>query len=241
MTKSGLEKWRFLAPYLIVSNAVIPIVIAFVADMDRQTKIIQVVVLPVSLVFAFIYSMMSLRDPEWYRELNRHVVAQIRTELLGLIPVSLAVTKAEKDKLSEREIWKKLTGVFWEAIDSDPELVRHKEHFYANGVFYTTAIDICILLPAVSLIYSFLWLYRQEPLFLICSAACLGLGLLSWVLFLPSRRKRHLELSREQLDLLKRKKKDFIQDRFRDIVTEWRVEKAAQQLREQDVANRALH
>ena len=49
------------------------------------------------------------------------------------------------------------------------------------------------------------------------------------VLFLPSRRERHLELSREQLDMLKRKKRQFISDRFREIVTDWRIEKTAQQ------------
>jgi hypothetical protein len=51
--------------------------------------------------------------------------------------------------------------------------------------------------------------------------------LLSRLLVLPSCRKWHLELSSEQLDLLKRKKKDFIRDRFREIIVEWRTERQA--------------
>ena len=199
------------------------------ADLDRQTKVIQFVVLPASLIIAFFYSMMRLRDSEWFRELDRHVGALIRTELISLIPADLDITDDEKSHLRDKEIWKKLTGVFWEAIDSDSELVKQKEHFYANGIFYTTAIDLYILLPVVSLLYSGLWFYRQVPLFLICSIACIAIGLVSRVFFLPSRRRRHLELSGEQLDLLKRRKRDFISERFRNIVTEWRVEKAVQQ------------
>ena len=229
MTKSDLEKWRFRAPYVILSNAAIPLVMAFVSDMDERAKMIQLIVVPVSFGIAFVYSMMRCRDRKWYRELNQHVAALIRSELLALIPAELQVTDAEKRKLSEKEIWKKLTGVFWEAIDSDAELREHKQHFYANGVFYTSAIDLYILLPLISLVYIGLWLYRQELLFIIWAAACAVGALLGRMLFLPSRRKRHLELSREQLDLLKRKKRGFISDRFSEIVTQWRTEEDTQQ------------
>ena len=228
MTKSDLEKWRFRAPYFIVSNAAIPLVIGFISDMDAQAKMIQLVVVPVSLGIAFVYSMVRLRDSEWYRELNRHVAALIRSELLALIPAELQVTDDERRRLSEKEIWKKLTGVFWEAIDSDAELKEQKQHFYANGVFYTSAIDLYILLPPFSLLYSGLYLYRQEPLFIIWATVCVFVAVLSRALFVPSRRKRHLELSGEQLDLLKRKKREFVSDRYSEIVTDWRQEMEAQ-------------
>jgi hypothetical protein len=227
MTKSDLEKWRFRAPFVIVSNAIIPIVIVFTKNTDLETKIIQTLVLPVSWLIAFFYSAMKLRNSEWFRELDRHVGALIRNELLALIPDVLQVTEEERERLRKKEIWKKLTGVFWEAIDSDSELVRQKEHFYANGVFYTAAIDLYIILPMTSIVYSCLWIYKHEVMFLIYSCICLAVGVLSRFLILPSCRQRHLELSSEQLDLLKRKKRDFISDRFHDIVIEWREGQAA--------------
>ena len=228
MTKSDLEKWRFRAPLLIVSNAIIPIVIVLVRDADMETKIIQSAILPLSWVIAFFYSAMKLRNTEWFRELDRHVGALIRAELIALIPDALEITQQEKERLRKKEIWKKLTGVFWEAIDSDPELVRQKEHFYANGVFYTTAVDLYIILPITSIVYSCLCLYNQDLLFLIYSGICLAVGILSRVLILPSCRRRHLELSHEQLSLLRRRKAGFISDRFREIVSDWRTERSAQ-------------
>jgi len=228
MTKSDLEKWRFRTPFFIVSTAVIPIVIVLFGNPDAETRIIQFLVLPVSWLFAFFYSAMKLRDKKWHRELDQHVGAQIRAELLPLIPDSLGVTEEEKERLKKWEIFKKLTGVFWEAIDSDDELVRQKEHFYANGVYYTAAIDLYIISPGMSLIYFCVWLLTGDALLVIGGFLCLLVAPLSRIVLLPRIRQHHLDLSNEQLDQVKRKKRDFISDRFRSIVIEWRAEKAAE-------------
>jgi hypothetical protein len=222
VNKSDLEKWRFHAPLLIVSNALIPIAVAFVKDLDLVTKVSAVVLLPLSWMVAYFYSAMRLRNFYWLRELDRHVGAQIRSELVSLVPADLDITDQEKERLREKEIWKKLTGVFWEAIDSDAQLVRQKEHFYANGVFYSTAVDLYVILTVTSIIYSALGICTQQSLFTLFSGIWLAVGVLSRLLILPSCRKRHLELSREQLDLLKRVKHDFVSERFRDIILGWR-------------------
>lgn len=227
MTKSNLEKWRFCVPFLVVSAAVLPIVVLLVNDPDVEAKVIKFAVLPVCWLAAYFYSAMKLRNTCWFRELNAHVTDQIRTELIKLVPSDLEVTQKEEAKLREKEIWKKLTGVFWEAVDSDTELIRHKEHFYANGILYTTAIDLYIILTLVSMIYLALYWYLRDSLFFVAVLVCVVVALLSRFLVLPRCRKRHLELSSEQLDLLKRKKKDFIRDRFREIVVEWRKERQA--------------
>lgn len=227
MTKSDLERWRFYAPFLVVSAVAVPIVALLFSDSDAEAKVIKFVVLPACWLVAYLYSAMKLRNRYWFRELNTHVAEQIRTELMKLVPSDLVLTQEEEAELREREIWKKLTGVFWEAIDSESELIRHKEHFYANGILYTTAIDLYILMVCASIIYLGLYWCLQDLSFFIGAPVCLAVALLSRLLVLPSCRKRHLELSLEQLDLLKRKKRDFIRHRFREIIVEWRTERQA--------------
>lgn len=223
MTKSDLEKWRFRAPFIIVSCTLIPLIYIYVQDASSQERIIQTVVTPGCYIFAFFYSAMKLRNPLWSRELSKYVGAQIRTSLVELVPTDLNVTAEEKRQLKEKEIWKKLTGVFWEAIDSDASLVRQKEHFYANGVFYTASIDLFLILPFIALIYLAFYLIQPNTLFLVFAASCLLVSVLSRCLVLPRCRKRHLELSSEQLEFLKRNKKDFVSGKFRQIILEWRA------------------
>jgi hypothetical protein len=226
MTKTDLDKWRFLAPFIIVSSTLIPLVYVFIMDSYLEEKIIQIIVTPTCYILAFFYSAMKLRNPFWARELNKYVGAQIKTELIKLVPDNLNITSEEKIKLKEKEIWKKLTGVFWEAIDSDPILIKQKEHFYTNGVLYTTSIDLFLILPFVALIYLILYFFIiTNTLFLCFGVLCFLVSLFSRYLALPSCRKRHLELSTEQLELLRRNKKDFIAGKFKEIIEEWRLEK----------------
>jgi len=227
MTKSDLDKWRFFAPFMIVSSTLIPLIYAFVMDADLVVKNIQIVLTPICYIIAFFYSAMKLRNPYWIRELDKYVGSQIKTELIKLVPDDLNITDEEKKRLKEKEIWKKLTGVFWEAIDSDPILIKQKEHFYSNGVLYTTSIDLFLILPFVALIYVILYFFKTNTLFLCFGILCFLVALLSKYLALPSCRKRHLELSTEQIELLRRNKKDFIARKFKEIILEWRLEKEA--------------
>lgn len=224
MTKSELDKWRFRAPFLIMSTTLVPIAVALIIDAATQTKVIQIVIIPMCLFMAYVYSAMKWRGYYWRRELDSHVGEKIRSELLALLPGDLNTTDAERQRLREQAVYRKLTGVFWEAIDGDEELRRHKEHFYANGALYTTAIDLYIILLPISLVYSILSMLtpRHSLLFILVSVACLVVSVISRSLIVPACRKRHLELSDEQLDLLKRKRRDFVVERYRDIVTEWR-------------------
>jgi hypothetical protein len=224
MTKSELDNWRARVPFLITVATFLPLIYALAADTSSEDKLVKAIVVPASWVLAFIYSACNLRGYHWRRELDKHVGESIRRELLSLLPDDLNATDEERQQLREKSIYRKLTGVFWEAIDSDDELRRHKEHFYKNGALYTTALDLYIILPGISVIYSVIALFSTDQwLFLILySAALLAIAAISRWVALPSCRRRHLELSDEQLDLLKRKKKDFVQEQYRDIVTEWR-------------------
>jgi len=223
MTKSGLEKWRFFVPFLIVSAAATPIILFLVKDENQAARIVQYGIIPASWVLAGLYSAMKLRNYCWYPELERYVGKQIRTELIKLAPGDLGITDAEKERLWEKEIWRKLTGVFWEAIDSDPELRQQKEHFYANGVFYTSAFDLYLLLPVMSLLYCGVGIFLDHVWFLVLAAVYVALALVGRYLIVPRTRKHHMELSSEQLDMLRRRKGKFVSNRFREIIQEWRL------------------
>jgi len=51
-----------------------------------------------------------------------------------MVPKDLAVTESEKQDLLQREIFRELTGVFWEAVDRSERPRSHKEYFYSNGI-----------------------------------------------------------------------------------------------------------
>jgi len=225
MIKSDLESWRFRAPFLIVSTTLIPLVYVLIKDTTLEEKIIQCIITPVSFILAFFYSAMKIRNFYWFKELGKYVGVQIKTELIKLVPEDLNITDMEKNELIQKEIWKKLTGVFWEAVDSSPELIAQKEHFYINGIYYTTSIDIILILPLISLFYIGLHLFMPNHLFLYFGICCLIVSILSRIFALPQCRKYHLELSKEQLDFLRRNKKEFISGRFKEIILEWRLEK----------------
>jgi hypothetical protein len=53
-------------------------------------------------------------------------------------------------------------------------------------------------------------------------AMLIAIALASKHLALPRIRARHLELSVEQLDLLRREQLEFVSGRFREIISGWR-------------------
>jgi hypothetical protein len=162
--------------------------------------------------------MLKVPEPRWKREMDQYVGAQIRNSLISLVPSELAITPAERERLANSEIYKKLTGVFWEAIDQDDVLSKLKEHFYSNGIVYSTAIDVFLLFLPFGFCYVIEWLIVSDTVLLYPAGFLIFVALISRWIAIPRARRRHLELSAEQLDLLKRRKGDFVGERFRQIV-----------------------
>jgi triacylglycerol esterase/lipase EstA (alpha/beta hydrolase family) len=121
------------------------------------------------------------------------------------------------------EIYKTLTGVFWEAVDSNDVLRAQKQHFYSNGLAYSTAIDAFLMFTSAGLCYGFAWIVLGDLALGLSAIFFILIGLICKVVAIPRARQRHLELSAEQLDLLRRKQGGFVTDRFREIVQEWRA------------------
>lgn len=147
---------------------------------------------------------------------------QIRHNLIALIPEDLHVTPEEREQLNRSEILGELSGVFWATIDDNAVLRSHKEHFYSNGLAYSTAVDGFLLCTVFAICYAGAGVILQDARLFIGSAALLAIGLLCRLGGVPARRRHHLELSREQLNLLKRERGQEIADRFRQIVLDWR-------------------
>ena len=218
MTLSDLGKLRLTAPFVIAEACAVPYVI-----LESGSTLAAGLI---ALVVAGIYVSFGLRNILWRRETDKYVGSQIRETLLALIPADLQVTDDEKATLSREDIFKQLTGVFWEAIDRDTQLTAHKQHFYRNGFVYTTAIDTAILSLLGGVVYLGVSVWQQEA-----GVAAVGVGMvvvsaLAYLVALPSARQRHLSLSAEQLDLLRRNQRDFIEARFREIILARRAGRA---------------
>lgn len=222
MTLSDLQKWRKRIPFFIFTACLLPwflIRSKSLAEADLANKII---VPLLALLGAFFYVGLDLRRSRWKREIDMHVGKQIRAGLLDIVPRDLDVTDSERHQLAKSEVFKELTGVFWEAIDQSEVLKSHKEHFYSNGIVYSTSIDVFLICGFAGFCYAVASLVLADIPQAYVAALLIAIALACKVLVTPRARQRHMRLSTEQLDLLCREKGDFVSERFREIVVGWR-------------------
>lgn len=217
MTLNALEFWRKAVPFIISFVCLVPWM-ALRAQSTAECALIGVL----ALAAGFLYMILGLREPMWQREKNRYVNAQIRDNLITLIPENVQVTAEERQQLANSQILGDLGGIFWSTIDQNELLRSHKQHFYSNGFAYTTALDGLLLCWFFAFFYVAGWLILNDPRLLICGAALAVVSALCLWWGLPARRQHHLALSCEQLNLLREQQGDVIGDRFRKIVLGWR-------------------
>ena len=219
MTLSDLQKWRKAMPFIIAVLCVLPwIVFRF------QSLGASIVVLIVAVATGFFYVTLKIREPRWKLEMEKYVGTQIRNNLIALVPADLAISPEERQQLTETEIYRKLTGVFWEAVDQNPALRAHKEHFYSNGIEYSTEIDVFLLCRAFGICYLVAGLAFNDIFLLSTGGILILIALISRYVAIPRARQHHLDLSDEQLGLLRREMGGFVVDRFRQIVVSWRTQ-----------------
>ncbi len=219
---SELHKARWTFPYFIFLACLVPIFVLPSKSLNEADLRIKVIATVAALLLCAAYVGLGIRKSRWKREMNRYVGKQIRASLLDMIPTDLEVTADERSQLGDTQIYQALTGVFWEAIDRNELLKSHKEHFYANGVIYSTAIDVYLICGFAGFCYAVAAVLGSDTS-LACTAAVLLLSAIVSIAFaLPRARRDHLKLSAEQLDLLRREQGDFVSKRYREIVVGWR-------------------
>jgi hypothetical protein len=221
MTLSELSKWRKYVPFVIITSCLLPWLLITTKTLADAKLANDVVVPLVALIGAFFYVGFDVRGPRWRAEVEAHVGSQIRTALLEMIPNDLEVTEEEKHRL-EPQVFKKLTGVFWQAVDRNDILRSHKEHFYSNGIEYSTSIDVYLICGFAGLIYAVAALVTRQNVFAWAGAGCVVVAIAARLLVTPHARARHAELSSEQLELLRTQEKDYVSREFRKIVMDWR-------------------
>lgn len=219
MTENELHRWRSRVPVIIFGIGVTPLVA--VTHITPEEFIITAA----ALVFGFFYRGTGLGSALWRVEKSKYVSSQIRAAVLDMIPLDLGVTSEEKELLAKQAVYGELAGVFWEAIEADPTLRSQKEHFYSNGIWYSTSLDVYLIGTFFGLCYAVLYVATTTATFAYLAAACTLIAILSRLTVTPSRRKYHLSLSKEQLDLLRRKQSDFVANQFRSIISGWRSNK----------------
>ncbi|MDX2154835.1 MAG: hypothetical protein SFV54_29095 [Bryobacteraceae bacterium] len=222
MTLNDLQQWRKKVPYFIAAACILPSVLFRSRSIADAATPVQVLVPAVALLIAFLYVNLKLREPMWRREKETFVGRQIRNSLMALVPDDLAVTAAEREQLAKSEIYRDLTGVFWEAIEQSDLLRAHKEHFYSNGIEYTTTIDAFLMAGFFGFCYAVASLVLNDAVLRYVAAVLIVIALVCKFVGIPRARRHHLDLSKEQLELLRRERGDFVAARFRDIVLGWR-------------------
>ena len=221
MTLNSLQFWRKALPFFIATVCIIPLLVHS-GGLDSISLRYTLGASAIALIVPFFYVTLKMREPRWNREQEEHVRSQIRGSLITLIPEDLGVTAEEQQQLVRAEIYKDLNGVFWQTINQDELLRSQKEHFYSNGLEYSTAIDVFLLLRFFGICYLGISLLFGDFVLFLWGVTLVAVALAARWLAIPRVRRKHLELSVEQLDLLKREKGDYVSGRFREIVLEWR-------------------
>lgn len=228
MTLSELEAWRKRVPWFIFFLCVLPWFLINSKNL-AEAKLYSETLVPIAaIVAAYFYTGSDFRRSMWKREIDAHVGRQIRLALLSMVPKDLEITEGEKQDLLQKEIFRELTGVFWEAVDRSDKLRAHKEHFYSNGIVYSTSIDVFLIGGLAGFVYAVASLVTRKLNFAYVAAVFIAIALASRILVTPRRRTRHLVLSAEQLDLLRREQSEFVSSRFREIIVGWRRDRVLQ-------------
>jgi hypothetical protein len=221
MTHNDLDRWRKYVPFALFSFSIL-LWLVITSRSLAETKLATEVIVPIlAIIAAFFYVGFNVRGLLWRSEIDEHVGKQIRAFILDMVPKDLEITEAEKQDL-EREIFKNLTGVFWEAVDRNDLLRSLKEHFYSNGVVYSTSIDVHLILGFVGVVYALGCFVTPQPALAFAAIVFLLLSIVSRVFVTPRTRARQLTLSAEQLELLRREEANFVTNRLRDMVNESR-------------------
>ena len=115
-------------------------------------------------------------------------------------------------------------------MDETSQLQAQKQHFYSNGIVYSTSCDVSIICY-VSGIFFYCGAVLATGLveFWYVAAILTGIAILSAGLVTPKGRARHLELSKEQLELIRREHSESVAKKFRAIILEWRTQNGNKQ------------
>jgi hypothetical protein len=222
MSFSELSTWRKRVPWFIFALCAFPWVWLKSRNLE-ETKLYSETIVPVvAVIAAYVYVGSDFRRTLWTKEIESHVGNQIRQALLEMVPRDLEVTEAEKQGLAQQKIIKELTGVFWEAVDRNENLRAHKDHFYSNGIVYSTSIDVFLICGFMSFVYATAAVIQMRSDLAYAGAFLIAIALTSRYFITPRKRMRHLELSAEQLEILRAEESEFVSNRFREIIWEWR-------------------
>lgn len=226
MTLADLQVWRKRVPFFVFSACLLPWFLVRSKSLAEAELPNKIIVPTLALLGAFFYVSLDLRRSRWKREIDMYVGKQIRAGLLNMVPKNLDVTESERCELAKSEVFKELTGVFWEAVDRSELLRSHKEHFYSNGIVYSTSIDVFLICGFSGFCYAVASLVLADISQAYVAAFLIVIALACRVLAIPRARQLHMMLSTEQLDLLRREESDFVSKRFQEIVVGWRRARA---------------
>src|ERR1039457_3025159 len=204
MTHGELDAWRKRVPWFIFALCILPWFFIKSTTLAEAKLYSETVVPIVAIIATYFYVGSDFRRRLWKKEIDAHVGEQIRAALLDMVPKDLAVTDHEKQALLEREIFRELTGVFWEAIGRNDILLSHKEHFYSNGIVYSTSIDVFLICGLSGFCYALGAVVLSDVSQAYAAAALILISVVSRAFAIPRARQHHMTLSSEQLDLLRR-------------------------------------
>ncbi len=220
--RADLRKWRFMSPGCIAGLSVAPMAWQLGIFQLNEKLVWSLLVPAFGVVVSFLYEILDIRGPLWREEMERYVGKQIKDFITDMIPPDLHVTDTELLKLREEKIMRRLTGIFWETVDSDDQLSSHKEAFYNIGKYYSSAFDIFIICGLIGYAYYFT-IYSLGFLFSAAAgAAFLAIALCAWYQLIPICRERMLAISREQLEQLRRRQLGTVQAQIRESILEIR-------------------
>lgn len=222
MTLSELGRNRKYALFGIFVLCLLPWFLSTSRGVAQIRIAYEIIIPALALVGAYFYTGADLGGSRWRKEIGDHVGERIKSGLLELLPGDLEVTDDEKRIIADQDIIKGITGIFWEAIERNGTLKSQKGHFYANGFMYSTSIDLYLICSFAGFCYAGLSLALGDVRLAYAAAFLLAIAVASRTLVTPRLRERHMSLSSEQIDFIRKEEADFVSSRFRKIIQDRR-------------------
>jgi len=222
MTREELMKWRRNAPRAIASFAVVPLAyrLGFFASME---KFLLNILLPAfGYAFWLVYDAMGPREALWNREMDEHINSRILKRIEALYPADLGLSPEEREFLRQHELKNRISGVFWETIDKDQELKDTKPWFFENGLRYSTAFDLFIILGLFGFAYLVGLMFSPSAFYVIVALAYMLSAIVAWYCLIPLYRRKHQALSDEQMAMIVRKRGAAVAETVTEIIAKRR-------------------
>lgn len=216
MEKTTLKNLRLITPGVIILFFGLLYVsrgwenfISSTADVEVDPSAISGKAIVIGL-FGILYYALDLRGKIW----RNKFLPDVHTNIFDSLLSGRNYTQSQEQKIRDK---KNLTHIFYSFIDNDASLTNKSKDVYANGYVASTVCDIIVVGGFFTLLYTITGIITSTWHYY--SFAAFSIAVIALCTFLLIRvRKKHVELSNDQLFYIKQKYSNELTQKLNELL-----------------------